>query len=48
MDENTKQEKERSVKRDGCNSIMNESLAEALISGIGGVLIPLSARHATV
>lgn len=43
IDENTEQGKERAVKRDRCNSIMNESLAEALISGIGGVLIPLSA-----
>ncbi len=36
---NTEQEDKRTLKRDRCNSILNESLAEALISGIGGVLI---------
>lgn len=41
IDENTVLEKESVVKRDRCNSIMNESLAEALISRIGGVLSPL-------
>lgn len=42
IDENSKRGKKKAAKRDGCNSITNESLSEALISGIGGVLIVYS------